>query len=101
MGGTFFDEGENPLRDPFAAAFLARLRNRAEAWNLDVHPTDTGVETMSNPVAVRINVPGLSGPVTALWVLCHHAPERSPILHGSWATRSTSETTTAATPFVI
>ena len=67
--------------------FLARLRDRAEAWDVDVRPSDTGVETMSNPVAVRIDVPGLSGPVTALWVLCHHAPEQHPILHGSWGNR--------------
>ncbi|MES2094555.1 MAG: hypothetical protein V4531_12195 [Actinomycetota bacterium] len=88
MSDVFFDEGDDPLRDPFATAFLARLRNRAEAWTMDVRPIDTGVETMPDPVAARVFVPGLSGTVTALWVLCQHPPERPPVLHGSWGDRT-------------
>lgn len=84
----YFDEGDDSFRDPFASAFLARLRIRAAAWTTDVRPTDTGVETMANPVAARVYVPGLSGTSTALWVLCHHAPERPPVLQGSWGDRS-------------
>jgi len=86
---AFFGEAADyPLNDPFALAFLTQLRHRAEAWVTDIEPSDTGAETMNNPVAAWVFVPGLSGSMTALWVLCRHHPNRPPVLKGSWGDRA-------------
>ena len=80
----YFDEGDAPVQDAFATAFLQRLRERAREWVTDIDASDTSAETMDDPVAISINVPGVSGPITTLWVLCRHQPGRAPWLHGSW-----------------
>jgi len=84
----YFDEGEFFLEDAFATAYLQRLRAAARTWTTDIQPSQTSVETMGDPVAVSIRVPGLSGPITTLWVLCHHRDDRAPWLHGSWGDRA-------------
>lgn len=84
----YFDEGEFLLEDAFASAYLRRLRAAARTWVTDVQPSQTSVETMNDPIAVSIRVPGVSGPVTTLWVLCRPRSDRAPWLHGSWGDRA-------------
>lgn len=84
MVDEFFAEGAYPLRDAFAQRFLTRLRTRAAAWTTDVGPRDTLTETMTNPLAVSVSVPGYTGDRSTLWVLCSHPADEPPSLRGWW-----------------
>lgn len=78
VGLDYFPEGDAPVQDAFATAFLRRLRERAREWVTDINASDTLAETLDDPVAISISVPGVSGPTTTLWVLCRHEPGRVP-----------------------
>lgn len=82
----WFAEGEYPLHDAFCQGFLVPLRESAETWNTDVTPDDTTVETMIDPLAVSIEVPGTTGSHTTLWVLCRHDGHRASSLRAWWGT---------------
>jgi hypothetical protein len=84
MPDSFFDEGDYPLHDEFSVAFLARLRDRAERWDTDVRPADTHAETSENPVIVGVHVPGLTGRITVLWIVCLRNEHQLPTLRGAW-----------------
>jgi hypothetical protein len=84
VGLDYFHEGDAPVQGAFATAFLQRLRERAREWVTDIDASDTSADPMGGPIAISISVPGVSGPITTLWVLCRHQPGRAPWLHGSW-----------------
>lgn len=71
----------------FARAFLTRLGVHAAAWDTDVRPGDTSHDAIVDTVWARIDVPGLSGGMTVLWVECAEDYHGVPLLQGSWGDR--------------
>lgn len=80
----WFPEGRYRLHDPFCQEFLVRLRELAKTWDTDVTPGHTTVETMVQPLAVSIEVPGTTGWRTTLWMLCSHEDGRASSLRAWW-----------------
>lgn len=76
-----------PSTSSFTRAFLTQLSLRAAAWDTDVQPSDTSFDASPDTVWARIDVPGLSGGMTVLWVACTEDYHGVPLVEGSWGDR--------------
>ncbi|WP_146079356.1 MULTISPECIES: hypothetical protein [unclassified Rathayibacter] len=83
----WFSNEESPVMSVFLGAFVARLRLRAAEWDTDVRPADTTFDASLDEVWCGIQVPGLSGDFTALWLECAEDDHGMPKLEGSWGIR--------------
>ena len=83
----WFSSEESPVMSVFLDAFVTRLRLRAAAWDTDVRPSDTTFDASVDEAWCGIQVAGLSGVFTALWLECTEDDHGTPRLEGSWGVR--------------